>query len=62
GYAPELNPDELVWAHFKAKLANGHPETLADLMATLCRLTRKVPQRPDLIRSFITGSELPSFL
>ena len=26
GYAPELNPDEWVWAYFKAKLANGHPE------------------------------------
>ena len=35
GYAPELNPDEWVWAHFKTQLANGHPETLDDLMATL---------------------------
>ena len=32
GYAPELNPDELVWAHFKAKLANGHPDNLDELM------------------------------
>jgi transposase len=31
GYAPELNPDEWVWAHLKAKLANGHPNTLDDL-------------------------------
>lgn len=62
GYAPELNPDELVWAFFKAELANGHPDTLADLMATLCRITKKVTKRPDLIRSFITGSDLPSFL
>lgn len=62
GYAPELNPDELVWAHFKAQLANGHPDALDDLMASLGRITRRVNKRPDLIRSFITGSDLPAFL
>jgi len=62
GYAPELNPDERVWTHFKAELANGHPDDLDDLMATLCRLTRKATKRPDLLRSFITGSDLPPFL
>ena len=62
GYAPELNPDEWVWAHFKARLANGHPDTLDDLMNTLCRITKNVNKRPDLIRSFIVGSDLPSFL
>ena len=62
GYAPELNPDELVWAHFKTTLANGHPDNLDELMATLCRITTHVCQRPALIRSFITGSDLPSFL
>jgi len=60
GYAPELNPAEWVWAHFKAKLANGRPDTLDELMATLGRITKKVAKRPDLIRSFITGSELPT--
>jgi len=62
GYAPELNPDEWVWAHFKAQLANGHPDSVDELMATLCRITQRVTKRPDLIRSFITGSELPHFL
>jgi transposase len=62
GYAPELNPDELVWAHFKGTLANGSPKNLDELLATLCRLTKKVRKRPELIRSFITGSELPPFL
>ncbi|MGH2406380.1 MAG: IS630 family transposase [bacterium] len=61
GYAPELNPDEWVWAHFKAELANGHPDTLDDLVATLCRITKNVTKRRDLIRSFIAGSDLPSF-
>ena len=62
GYAPELNPDEFVWTHFKATLANGRPDNLDDLMTTLCRITTDVRKRPDLIRSFITGSDLPSFL
>ncbi len=62
GYAPELNPDERVWAHFKAQLANGHANTLDDLMGDLSRISKKVTKRRDLIRSFITGSELPSFL
>ena len=62
GYAPELNPDELVWAHFKAKLANGHPDTVDELMATLGRITKRVTRRADLLRSFITGSALPAFL
>jgi transposase len=62
GYAPELNPDELVWAHFKATLANGHPQDLHELERTLGRITRDVRRRPDLIRSFIIGSALPAFL
>ena len=62
GYAPELNPDEWVWAHFKAQLANGHPNTLDDLMGDLSRISKNVTKRRDLIRSFITGSELPAFL
>jgi putative transposase len=62
GYAPDLNPDEFVWAHLKAALANGRPDTLDDLLQTLTRLTRRVRQRPALIRSFIAAAELPAFL
>lgn len=62
GYAPELNPDELVWAHFKATLANGQPANLVALERTLCRITNDVRGRPALLRSFVTGSELPPFL
>src|SRR5881628_80496 len=47
GYAPDLNPDEFVWTHFKA---------------TLGRITKKAQKRPELLRSFITASELPAFL
>ncbi|MBI3456077.1 MAG: transposase [Candidatus Rokubacteria bacterium] len=62
GYAPELNPDEFAWTHFKAALANGRPDNIDDLLATLCRMTEKMRKRSDLIRSFVTASDLPSFL
>lgn len=62
GYAPELNPDEFVWAHFKATLANGRPDDLDELVRALCHITQQARKRPDLIRSFVTASELPSFL
>src|SRR5712692_8384733 len=59
---PDLNPDEFVWTHFKATLANGRPDNLDELMAALCRITKKARKRPALLRSFITASELPAFL
>lgn len=62
GYAPELNPDEFVWTHFKAALANGRPDTRDELMTTLCRLTTKVRRRPALIRSFVKAAHLPAFV
>ena len=58
GYAPELNPDEFVWAYFKTALANGQPDSLRDLLTALCRLARRVRRRPDLLRGFITASDL----
>jgi transposase len=62
GYAPELNPDEWVWRHLKHELANGRPDNLDELMETLCDLTKKARKRKDLIASFVTASDLPSFL
>jgi transposase len=61
-YAPELNPDEGVWAHYKGRLANGRPDNLNELMATLQRLSRKARSRPTLLRSFVTSSDRPPFL
>ena len=61
-YAPELNPDEGVWNHLKNTLANGRPDTQADLMDVLadeiCRLARS----ESLLRGCIQQSELPPFL
>lgn len=61
-YAPELNPDEGVWNHLKSMLANGRPDTQAELMDVLageiCRLAACQP----LLRGCIEQSELPPFL
>lgn len=61
-YAPELNPDEGVWNHLKTRLANGRPDTQADLMDVLteeiCRLAASQP----LLRGCIEESDLPPFL
>lgn len=61
-YAPELNPDEGVWNHLKSTLANGRPDTQAQLMDVLaeeiCRLVASQP----LLRGCIQQSELPPFL
>ena len=61
-YAPELNPDEGVWNHLKRTLANGRPDTQAELMEVLsdeiCRLAASQP----LLRTCIQHTELPLFL
>jgi transposase len=61
-YAPGLNPDEFVWRRFKGELANRRPDSVAELLRTLCRTTKKVHKRRDLLRSFVTASDLPPFL
>jgi len=58
-YAPELNPDEQVWGHLKGRLANGRPDTAEELMADLTRVTRGLRRKPQILRSFILGSDLP---
>jgi len=61
-YAPELNPDEGVWNQLKRRLANGRPDTQAELMNVLaeevCRLAASQP----LLRACIEKSDLPPFL
>ena len=61
-YAPELNPDERVWTHCKRELANGRPDNIEELLRVLEQTTRKARTRPSLLRSFITGSDLPPLL
>jgi len=61
-YAPELNPDEGVWAYAKQALANGRPNSVQDLFRDLTRVSRAVRRRPPLLRAFITASDLPPLL
>ena len=61
-YAPELNPDEGVWAHCKRELANGRPDNIDELLGVLTQVTRTARRRPSLLRSFVTSSDLPAFL
>jgi transposase len=61
-YAPELNPDEQVWNHLKARLANGSPLSTEELMHDLSAALRRARRSPALLRGFIRESDLPSFL
>jgi hypothetical protein len=61
-YAPELNPDEGVWAYAKKMLANGRPMSVDHLFRDVLRVTRAVRKRPALLRAFIVSSDLPPLL
>jgi len=60
-YAPEINPDELVWQHLKTQLANAGPDSVDELMDDLIRETRRLRRLPELLRGFVVGAELPHF-
>lgn len=59
-YAPELNPDEHVWAYLKyVGLANFCPRHLTDLRNEIQRHVRRIKKRPDLVRGFYKAAGLP---
>ena len=60
-YAPELNPDEGVWNQLKRRLANGRPDTKAELMDVLSEEICRLARSQALLRGCIDQSELPSF-
>jgi transposase len=60
-YAPELNPDEGVWNQLKARLANGRPDTKAELMDVLGEEICRLAKSQQLLRGRVQQSELPSF-
>ena len=61
-YAPALNPDEGVWNHLKNALANGRPDTQAELMDVLADEVCRLAASQSLLRGCIEQSELPPFL
>ena len=62
GYAPELNPDEGVWNQAKRALANGRPDTLAQLHEAVCGELETLRSSPSKLRFCIHDSDLPPFL
>lgn len=59
GYAPELNPDEFVWAQLKRALANSIPRDLDHLKCLLRDPVRRLRNSQRLLWSCIKGSDLP---
>jgi hypothetical protein len=54
GYAPETNPDEMVWEHTKhGRLANFAPEDTAELRAVLTDEFDRIHRKPELLSAFI---------
>lgn len=51
-YSPELNPDELAWAHVKTKIAKATTQTKADLKKTIKKVMRRLQKTPDIVKSF----------
>ena len=61
-YAPQLNPDEAVWAYAKGRLANGCPDDLTVMHRHLRRTLRDIKRSQRRLRRCIHQSELPPFL
>lgn len=61
-YAPELNPDEGVWAQAKRELANSCPKDVDELMEDILRSIDGIRSSPEKLRACILQSDLPSFL
>jgi transposase len=61
-HAPELNPDEGVWNHLKSALANGRPDTQAELMDVLSNEICSLAASQSLLQACIHQSNLPPFL
>lgn len=61
-YAPELNPDEGVWAQAKRELANSCPDNRDELMEDIMRSINGIRTSQAKLRGCIVQSDLPSFL
>ena len=51
-YAPELNPDELAWAHIKAKVAKATAQTKEELKKSVERVMHRLQKLPDIVAGF----------
>lgn len=51
-YSPELNPDELAWAHVKIKVAKATAQTKAELKAMVDRVMHQLQKMPAIVAGF----------
>jgi transposase len=51
-YSPELNPDELAWAHIKSKVAKATVQTKAELKMQVDRAMRQLQKLPRIVAGF----------
>jgi transposase len=51
-YAPELNPDELVWAHVKTRIGKKTVETKTQMKAMLQSVLRRLQKLPNIVAAF----------
>ncbi len=51
-YSPELNPDELAWAHVKAKIAKATTQTKVEMKSMIGRVMRRLQKMPEIVESF----------
>jgi transposase len=51
-YSPDLNPDELAWAHVKGKLGRGAARTKTELKTRAHGILRSLQKRPHLVSHF----------
>jgi transposase len=59
GYAPELNPDELVWSHMKRTGTAKRPLTAKELLQDRIEADLfKIQKSPSLVRSFFMAPDV----
>lgn len=51
-YSPQLNPDELAWAHVKGKLGRQSVKSKDDLKTKVLSALRALQKTPEIVRSF----------
>lgn len=51
-YSPELNPDELAWAHVKTKIGKRTVQTKQELKAAVDRALRQLQKMPRIVAGF----------
>lgn len=56
-YAPQLNPDEQVWAHVKRQVSRQLVQSLDDMKALALGALRRIQKLPDLVKSFFRQPE-----